>query len=72
MHTLISKFQKMFNSKPRLPQASGILVALSDAVIIHTHDGNSIVVTPQFAKEISEKLPSMAIKAESAKSEEKP
>ena len=49
---------------PRLPAQGGDLVTLTGAVMIHTHDGHNIVLTPAFAREIACLLPIAANEAE--------
>lgn len=49
------------------PHAAGQILALSNAVIIHTYDGTTtgtVVVTPQLARSIAEALPRFAEQAE--------
>ena len=49
---------------PRLPAQGGHLVTLHGAVMINTHDGYNIVLTPAFAREIANMLPIAANEAE--------
>lgn len=49
------------------PHAAGQILALSNAVIIHTYDGQTtgtVVLTPQLARSIAEALPRFADQAE--------
>lgn len=48
----------------RKPAEQVHLIALSNAVLIGTTDGNNIVITPKMAREITPLLPQLADQAE--------
>ncbi len=50
--TLLDKFEKK-----RKPAEQGQLVGLTGAVVILTSDGNNVVMSPDFAEEVLQKLP---------------
>ena len=50
--TLLDKFEKK-----RKPAEQGQLVGLTGAVVILTSDGNNVVMSPEFAEEVLQKLP---------------
>ena len=62
---IIPNYIKQLFAKPsRQPASSGNVVALSGAVLVHTEDGNNIVVTPDLAREIAKNLVHMANRAD--------
>lgn len=61
----IRKFLPMLPQQPaREPASSGHVLALTGAVVIHTEDGHTVVLTPQLARSIAEFIPQLAAEAE--------
>lgn len=61
--------------KPRKPHNNGQILTMSNAVIIHTYDGqttSTLVITPRLARSLSEVLPQIAEQAERKPSEQAP
>ncbi len=52
LKSLLDKFEKK-----RKPAEQGQLVGLTGAVVILTSDGNNVVMSPEFAEEVLQKLP---------------
>lgn len=52
LKTLLDKFEKK-----RLPAEQGQLVGLTGAVVILTPDGNNVVLSPDCAEEVLQRLP---------------
>ena len=50
--------------KERKPASSGLVIALSGAVLIGTDDGHTVVITPGMARDIAPLLPELARQAE--------
>lgn len=65
------KIFNQFTKKKRKPSTSAQLIALPNAVVIHTNEGN-VIITPQLAKQIQENLPAITKQAEEYKRQEKP
>lgn len=51
-------------NKQRLPQHGAQLAATKGAVVILTHDQQSVIVTPQLARDLANVLPRLAAQAE--------
>lgn len=61
--------------KPRKPHNDGQILTMSNAVIIHTYDGqttSTLVITPRLAKELAHVLPQIVEQAERTPSEQAP
>ena len=61
--------------KPRKPHNDGQILTMSNAVIIHTYDGQTtgtLVITPRLAKQLAHILPQIAEQAERKPSEQAP
>lgn len=71
MLTLFNLFKK-FNKPKRLPAVGGNVLALTGAVVIHTHDEHNVVLTPSLARQIAQVLPGLADQAERHSHEENP
>lgn len=52
--------------KERAPSSSGLVIALSGAILIGTDEKNTIVITPEMARTIARALPQLADEAERA------
>lgn len=64
MENIKQYVKRIFEKPSRQPASSGNVVALSGAVLVHTEDGNNIVVTPDLAREIAKNLVHMANRAD--------
>jgi hypothetical protein len=62
-------FIKRLAGIKRKPSTRAQLIALPNAVVIHTEEGN-VIITPQLAKDIHENLPQITKQAEKYKKEE--
>ena len=57
-------FESLYRTKPRVPQHGAELAATKGAVVIMTHDNQSLILTPRLARDLAQALPRMAAQAE--------
>ena len=61
----IKQYLEIFSrTKPRVPQHGAELAATKGAVVIMTHDNQSLILTPRLARDLAQALPRMAAQAE--------
>lgn len=59
-------FKPPFPVKQREPATGAQALALTGAILVHTHDNNNIVITPSLARDLAKVLPQLADQAEEA------
>lgn len=65
MQRLNQYLERLFQkNKQRIPQQGAQLAATRGAVVILTHDQQSVIVTPQLARDLAHVLPRLAAQAE--------